>query len=424
MKKEFKKEKEKSEAAIRFGLRRNEEMSNKIYLMQKEMEDVDRRYQKEIQMYKEAFEREKQAVISQGMPGILASENEELRIKLEELKLKLEEKEVIHESEIKIYKDKLDQEKIVDAEVMLYKIKSLEGVIDEMKFEYETSDKGTSSIREKELENRVKELEIQLMDSNVIHEADIAQSKELKNKVETLEKELLNLKSNKKETKTSGVTLSDSKLKEYEIKIEELESLLDVKRKRHREEVKELKEKLESEIQNHSNDSKELRRLQRTVSDGSAVGGDYVKRKMEEQRLENKKLREELEKAKGVLSESNSKVFDDGAGSGYFKRKLEEVRNENRQLKVELENTKVEQRAECRKLQEELEKLQTSSMDDQKSKDYNDGMNGDYYKVKFEEQEIEIKKLRDEMNTLRSSSKRRLSVSDSEKDDKSGLLLS
>ena len=422
MKKEFKKEKEKSEAATRFGLRRNEEMSNKIYLMQKEMEEVDHKYQKEIQVYKEAFEREKQVKVAQGMTGSLASENEELRVKLEGLELKMEESEALHASEIKIYKDKLGEQKSMDAEEMLYKIKSLEGVIDEMKFEYEVSGKGANSSRENELENRVKDLEVRLKDSNVIHEADVSQSKELKRKVEILEKELQDIKSNQKATKTQWGTKTDAKLREHELKIEELESLLDVKRKRHREEIKELKEKLEVEIQKHTDDSKELRKLQRAISDDSAVSGDYFKRKLDEQRTENRKLREELEKSKGSCSEPDKDIkryLEDSGGTGYYKRKLEEVRAENRQLKEELEKTRAEQRAESRKLQEELENLKCSGFDDKKSENSTDGEGGGYYKRKFEEQREENRKLREKVNTLKRSAERRSSASDSDRDDKS-----
>ena len=70
----------KAESATKFGLRRNEEMSNKIYQMQREMEEIDSKYQKEIKLYKEAFDQEKNRKTTIGaVPGILA-ENESLKV--------------------------------------------------------------------------------------------------------------------------------------------------------------------------------------------------------------------------------------------------------------------------------------------------------------------------------------------------------
>ena len=70
----------KAESATKFGLRRNEEMSNKIYQMQREMEEIDTKYQKEVKLYKEAFDQEKNRKTTIGaVPGILA-ENEGLKV--------------------------------------------------------------------------------------------------------------------------------------------------------------------------------------------------------------------------------------------------------------------------------------------------------------------------------------------------------
>lgn len=72
----------KAESATKFGLRRNEEMSNKIYQMQREMEEIDTKYQKEVKLYKQAFDQEKNRKATIGaVPGILA-ENESLKVKV------------------------------------------------------------------------------------------------------------------------------------------------------------------------------------------------------------------------------------------------------------------------------------------------------------------------------------------------------
>ena len=139
-KKEAKKEKtdlekslKKSEAATMFGLRRTEEMSIKIYQMQKEMEAIDRKYQKEIKMYKDAFEREKEEKCKMGDWETLSSENDSLRLEIEELDLKIEEMEAAHAAEVNMYKQKLGEEKMQNVEDLRLKIKSLEDVIEEQK---------------------------------------------------------------------------------------------------------------------------------------------------------------------------------------------------------------------------------------------------------------------------------------------------
>lgn len=289
-KEEIEKNLKRQEAATMFGLRRTEEMSNKIYQMQKEMEDIDRKYMKEINLYKEAYEREKEVKASSGEEDVddLRDENEDLRLELEELKLKMEEDEAIHENELSIYKEKLGEERLLDVEKLMMKVKGLEDSIEEIKLEHQRE----------------------------IEELQESHSENVKNLNSEHKKELQSLK---KETQTSSdVTRTKSsraeeehkeKIRTLEFKIEELESLLEVKKRRHKEEVRSLKERLDEEMQRHSQDVRnyetklrECGDMSRRPSISSGPGAsEYFRKQLSEVRSENRSLKDELETLKSEL---------------------------------------------------------------------------------------------------------------------------
>lgn len=161
----------KAESATKFGLRRNEEMSNKIYQMQREMEEIDSKYQKEVKLYKEAFDQEKNRKTTIGaVPGILA-ENESLKVKLQELDLSMEQMQVRYDGEIKRYKEKFQQENVLTVEELQLKIKSLEDSIEQMRLEHQNElERYTKAVKrgkvslagtakERDLERKIDDLE-------------------------------------------------------------------------------------------------------------------------------------------------------------------------------------------------------------------------------------------------------------------------
>lgn len=161
----------KAESATKFGLRRNEEMSTKIYQMQREMEEIDTKYQKEIKLYKQAFDQEKNRKTTIGaVPGILA-ENESLKVKLQELELSMEQMQVRYDSEIKRYKEKFQQDNVLTVEELQLKIKSLEDTIEQMRLEHDTElERYTKAVKrgkvslagtakERDLERKIDDLE-------------------------------------------------------------------------------------------------------------------------------------------------------------------------------------------------------------------------------------------------------------------------
>ena len=298
--KRFKKEKfelerslKKSEAATMFGLRRTEDMSLKIYKMQKEMEAIDRKYEKEIKMYKDAFEREKEEKCQMGDWETLASENDSLKLEIEELDLKIEEMETAHSAEINIYKQKLGDEKMLNIQDLKLKIKGLEDVIEEQKLEHE-----------KELEDLKQERDASVQELERRHEKEL---ESLKN-----EQKVLNGANAKGVVVTSSdLQQRDKKIKDLEFKIEELETLLEVKRRRHKEEIKSLRQKLDDELTKHSEDVRshrtkvrmlERRKSEHSISFGFNMEDDY-KRMYDEQRSENIKLKFTVEKQKKELEE-------------------------------------------------------------------------------------------------------------------------
>ncbi|KAL9957137.1 hypothetical protein ACROYT_G038739 [Oculina patagonica] len=298
-KKQAKKEKsdlerslKKSEAATMFGLRRTEDMSIKIYQMQKEMESIDRKYQKEIKMYKDAFEREKEEKCKMGDWETLASENDSLRLEIEELDLRIEEMENAHAAEVNMYKQKLGEEKMQNVEDLRLKIKGLEDVIEEQKLEHE-----------KELEDLKQERDASVQELKRRHE------KELES-VKSEQRNVLNGTAGNALVTSQDLQQKEQRIKDLELKVEEQETLLEVKRRRHKEEIKNLRQRLDDELQKHSEDVRshrsKVRMLERRKSEHSISFGfvdDDYKRMYDEQRSENIKLKFTVEKQKKEVEE-------------------------------------------------------------------------------------------------------------------------
>ena len=290
MQEEFDKEREtlnntikKTESATKFGLRRNEEMSNKIYQMQREMEEIDTKYQKEINMYKEAFDQEKIRKTTIGaVPGILA-ENESLKVKLQELELSMEQMQVRYDGEIKRYKEKFQQENVLTVEELQFKIKSLEDSIAQMRLEHGN-----------ELERYTKAV------------------------------------------KRGKISLAGTaKERDLERKIDDLESKVEVMRQKHREEVRKYRERLEDEMERNRKEVSESRsKLRKLEMDNRQM--EEFKNKVTE--LENKtsKLSKEANKCKeqeAELTETKSKNRELQRQVESFKRKVEkfeEASDENK----------------------------------------------------------------------------------------------
>jgi hypothetical protein len=286
-KEEIEKSLKRQEAATMFGLRRTEEMSNKIYQMQKEMEDIDRKYMKEINVYKEAYEREKEikssgGEVGDGDAGALIEENEELTLELEELKLKMEENETLHDNELKLYKEKLAQEKLLDVNDLRLQIKGLEDGIEEVKLEHK-----------REIEELQESHEKNVKSLNVEHD------KEIKN----LKKESLSSTTTGSKNTQQACEEHKYKIRTLDFKIEELESLLEVKKRRHKQEVRTLKERLDEEIERHGEDVR-IYETKLKDCDGNRRGSftsagpgasEYFRKQLAELRAENRGLKEEME---------------------------------------------------------------------------------------------------------------------------------
>lgn len=273
---EFDKEREtlhntikKAESATKFGLRRNEEMSNKIYQMQREMEEIDTKYQKEIKLYKQAFDQEKIRKTTIGaVPGILA-ENESLKVKLQELELSMEQMQVRYDAEIKRYKEKFQQENVLTVEELQLKIKSLEDTIAQMRLEHED-----------ELERYTKAV------------------------------------------KRGKVSLAGTaKERDLERKIDDLESKVEVMRQKHREEVRKYRERLEDEMERHRKEVSESRsKLRKLEMDNRQI--EEFKNKVTD--LENKtsKLNKEANKCK----DQETELTETKAKNRELQRQIESVK--------------------------------------------------------------------------------------------------
>ncbi|XP_028413126.1 rootletin-like [Dendronephthya gigantea] len=265
----------KAESATKFGLRRNEEMSNKIYQMQREMEEIDSKYQKEVKLYKEAFDQEKNRKTTIGaVPGILA-ENESLKVKLQELELSMEQMQVRYDGEIKRYKEKFQQENVISVEELHLKIKSLEDSIEQMRLEHET-----------ELERYTKAV------------------------------------------KKGKVSLSSTaKERDLERKIDDLESTVNLMRQKHREEVRKYRERLEDEMERHRKEVQESRAKLRKLEADTRQMEDF-RNKITEFENKNSKLSKEASKCKEQeieLNETRSKNRELQRQIDTLKRKLDKL---------------------------------------------------------------------------------------------------
>ena len=101
------------------------------------------------------------------------------------------------------------------------------------------------------------------------------------------------------------------RLRECELRIEELEALLSVKKRRHSEEIRKLREKLQQELQSHTDEVRDYRRRirelerarNRSDSGGAALELMESKRKLEQQRADNQKLKSAVDELKAKLEE-------------------------------------------------------------------------------------------------------------------------
>ena len=278
-------------------------MSNKIYQMQKEMEDIDRKYMKEINVYKEAYEREKELKTKGGEGGggdveALIAESEELTLELEELKLKMEEDETLHENELKLYKEKLAQEKLLDVNNLRLQIKGLEDSIEEIKLEHKREIEELQESHEKNVKNL-----------NTEHDKE----------VQNLRKESLSSTTTRKGATHAACEEHKNQIRSLDFKIEELESLLEVKKRRHKEEVRSLKERLDEEIKRHSEDVRNYETRLKESEGGrrtsfSTIGSgpgasEYFRKQLTELRAENRNLKEENELLRSRKTSAGDKLL-------------------------------------------------------------------------------------------------------------------
>lgn len=204
----FKKEKSSYELKLKradsanfFALRRNEEMGSKIYQMQIELEEIDRKHQIELQAYID-----KLGVDDGNNVNETLKINEELQEKNRDLEKALEELRSSRDDEMEAFSMQLRTEKREAIEDMTDKVLKLEALIDDMKERHEQDIKQYERVnRSENMEaaakesERIKELEIVCENLKEEYEEEIEElSKEHKKEVEKLrvfyEKEIGDIK--------------------------------------------------------------------------------------------------------------------------------------------------------------------------------------------------------------------------------------
>ena len=144
-----------------FGLRRNEEMGTKIFQMQTELEEMERKHRLELEVYKD--KENSDAILE------LVKVNEDLEKKIKVLEVELHDITEKHLEEMELLTMKVQEEKRVAICEMTDTVLSLEGVIDEMKdrhdidikeFEERSREEKLDAVEE--IQKRVEQLEILL----------------------------------------------------------------------------------------------------------------------------------------------------------------------------------------------------------------------------------------------------------------------
>ena len=195
---------QRAESANFFAVRRNEEMGGKIYHMQIELEEMDRKHQLEISSYQD-----KLGYLNGSEDNDVndcVKENCSLKEKNNSLEMELEELCNEHENKVESAIMELQEEKRAEIEEMTDKVLKLESLIDEMKENHLRDLKSFEKTdREEKLEavmvekERIKELETMCETLKVEYEEEIEElANEHKKEVEKLrvfyEKEIGDIK--------------------------------------------------------------------------------------------------------------------------------------------------------------------------------------------------------------------------------------
>ena len=183
----------RAESTSMFALRRNEEMSNKIYAMQIELEEMDDKHQAEIESYEEKLS-------ALGDEKVKNKDTEKqggnLKNKRKLMKKELEELRNEHERKMESFANKIQDEKNGDLQEMTEKISRHEKLIDGMKLshiraiktleESHRDEKVVALINERQ---RVQELEAECLTLKVGNEKKIEDlKKEHKEEMDKLRK--------------------------------------------------------------------------------------------------------------------------------------------------------------------------------------------------------------------------------------------
>lgn len=136
---------EKLESNNFFGLRRNEEMGSKIFQMQSELEEMERKHKLELEVYQN---KENSDAIQE-----VVRVNEVLQKKVRKLELDLQASKERSLEEMELMAMKVQEEKRVSISEMTDTVLNLEAIIDEMK------DKHDIDLREFERRSREEKLE-------------------------------------------------------------------------------------------------------------------------------------------------------------------------------------------------------------------------------------------------------------------------
>ena len=224
---------EKLESNNFFGLRRNEEMGSKIFQMQSELEEMERKHRLELEVYQN---KENSDAIHE-----VVRVNEEMEKKLRKLEAELQASKEKSLEEMELMAMKVQEQKRTSINEMTDTVLNLEAIINEMKEKHE--------IDIKEFEERSREEKLEALDR-------------LQERIDDLEEMLIQTK-------------------------EDYEDKLSVQEEDHRKEMQDMKEELETKAEYYKALCEERQEDTKTVVSDSDLQEKYKALQMRFEELES-----------------------------------------------------------------------------------------------------------------------------------------
>lgn len=408
---------EKLESNNFFGLRRNEEMGSKIFQMQSELEEMEKKHKLELDVYQN---KENSDAIQE-----VVKANETLEKKAKKLEADMTESRERSLEKMELMAMKIQEEKRVAVGEMTDTVLNLEAIIDEMKDKHELDIKDFEERSREEkldaldkLQERIEDMEDILAQNKEDYEDKLMQQGEahkremqdLKEELETKAEYYKALSEERLDDAKNANNISDGDLQE---KYDSLQKQLDESEKSLQKSIEELKSKhvleMEDKQKNFENQVSEIRseyeeKLKSCIKE-SARRHSVSNRKTESQK--NKELSSKVMDLEMALEEQQkefqAEVEDYKQVIENFQELVVELRGESRS------KSESEERSEIEATSGDAEKKTNKRVEDLENQIKGFEKRIDYYKKKAERDEesenSRVNELQEEIHGFRKEMK-------------------